>query len=175
MSGAGLPWVMASGLRDCEAITITPEIVRPTQTKPPRSKDDDEDEGRTGSKLPGSKESVELPSSIPSTATATKVKTTLIRPTHPPAAYTIRLHFAEPEDLKPGQRVFGVALQGRSVLEKFDIVSVAGGAQRGVVKEFKGVVIQKELKITLTRTPGTLAGPLLSGVELIAEKLTAGK
>jgi outer membrane protein assembly factor BamB len=175
VSGAGLPWVMASGLRDGEAITITPEIVRPIQTKPPRSKDDDEDEGRTGSKLPGSKESVELPSSIPSTATATKVKTTLIRPTHPPAAYTIRLHFAEPEDLKPGQRVFGVALQGRSVLEKFDIVSVAGGAQRGVVKEFKGVVIQKDLKITLTRTPGTLAGPLLCGVELIAEKLTAGK
>jgi len=44
-----------------------------------------------------------------------------------------------------------------------------------VVKEFKGVVIQKDLKITLTRTPGTLAGPLLCGVELIAEKLTAGK
>lgn len=175
VSGAGLPWVMASGLRDCEAITITPEIVRPIQTKPPRSKDDDEDEGLTGSKLPGSKESVELPSSIPSTARATKGKTTSIRPTHPPATYTIRLHFAEPEDLKPGQRVFGVALQGRSVLEKFDIISVAGGAQRGVVKEFKGVVIEKDLKITLTRTPGTLAGPLLCGVELIAEKLTAGK
>jgi Malectin domain/PQQ-like domain len=174
VSGAGLPWVMASGLRDGETITITPKIVRPTLTKPPRSKEDDEDEGRTAGKLFGAKEGTDTTLLISPVALPTKAKP-LARPVHPSAAYTVRLHFAEPEDLKPGQRVFGVALQGRSVLEKFDIVSVAGGAQRGVVKEFKGVVIQKDLKITLTRTPGTLAGPLLCGVELIAEQLTAGK
>lgn len=174
MSGAGLPWVMASGLRDCETITITPEIVRPTLTKPPRSKEDDEDEGKTAGKLLGSKESTEPASLVPVITSSAKAKTSA-RPVHPPARYTIRLHFAEPEDLKPGQRGFGVALQGRPVLDKFDIVSAAGGSQRGVVKEFKGVVIQKDLKITLTRTPGALAGPLICGVELVAEKLTAGK
>ncbi|KAF0181340.1 MAG: RTX family calcium-binding protein [Limisphaerales bacterium] len=176
MSGAGLPWVMASGLRDCETITVTPEIVRPTLTKPPRSKEDDEDEGRTGSgKFASAKESATTPAVADVATVLSKAKKAAPRAPHPPVPYTVRLHFAEPEELTAGERVFSVALQGRPVLTNFDIVSVAGGAQRGVVKEFKGVVIQKDLKITLTRAPGTLAGPLLCGVELIAETLTAGK
>lgn len=45
--GAGvLPWVASSGLRDCETITIAPELVRPKPAKPARTKEDDEDEGR---------------------------------------------------------------------------------------------------------------------------------
>ena len=44
MSGEGLPWVASSGIRDCETITITPEIFRPTIAKPPRTKEDEEDE-----------------------------------------------------------------------------------------------------------------------------------
>ena len=171
VSGSGLPWVAASGVRDCETITIAPELVRPTVTKPPRSKEDDEDENRTGLKLFGSKESPEAKSPVTLPA-PTKPK---VRPPPAPSPYTVRLHFAEPEGLAAGQRVFNVALQGRPVLEQFDIVAAAGGSQRGVVKEFKGVVIQKDLKITLTRAPGTLAGPLLCGVELIAERLTGGK
>jgi outer membrane protein assembly factor BamB len=176
MSGAGLPWVASSGLRDCETITITPEIVRPTLTKPPRSKEDDEDEGRKASSSSSSPKEVSAETLVAAvTGLTPKTKKSVPRPVHPPAPYTVRLHFAEPEDVKPGERVFGVSLQGRPVLKQFDIVSAAGGAQRGVVKEFKGVVIQKDLKITFTRAPGTLAGPLICGVELIAEKLTAGK
>ena len=91
------------------------------------------------------------------------------------APYTVRLHFAEPDDLPAGERVFDVALQGRTVLPQFDIARVAGGNRTGVVREFKGIVIQKDLKITLTRAPGAKAGPALSGVELIAERLAAGK
>ncbi len=176
---SSLPWVVASGLRDCETITITPEIVRPTVTKPPRSKEDDEDEGRTTGTLFTTKAGAEAASSTTTTGAAPAAKAPIakapVRPVHPPARYTIRLHFAEPEELKPGQRVFGVALQGKPVLDKFDIVSAAGGTQRGVVKEFKGVVIQKDLKITFTRAPGAMAGPLICGVELIAERLTAEK
>ncbi|MBI5799214.1 MAG: PQQ-binding-like beta-propeller repeat protein [Verrucomicrobia bacterium] len=166
MTGAGLPWVSASGVRDCETITITPEILPVTLTKPQRTKEDDEDEGRTSSKLSSSKEGAEAKS----TASTTQKLKAPARPA-PPVPYTVRLHFAEPEELKPGQRVFAVSLQGKSVLEKFDIVSAAGGSQRGVVKEFKGVVIQKDLKLTFTRAPGTQAGPLICGVELIAEQL----
>lgn len=176
VGGAGLPWVTASGVRDCETITIVPEIVRPTLTKPPRSKEDDEDEGRVAGKLFGTKESPDAKSIVsvvpPVVSPPTKAPA---RPAYPPAPYTVRLLFAEPEDLKPGQRVFGVSLQGRPVLQDFDIVSAAGGSRLGLVKEFKGIVIQKDLKIMLTRTPGAQAGPLLCGVELIAEKLSAGK
>ncbi|NBR86485.1 MAG: hypothetical protein EBS84_13455 [Proteobacteria bacterium] len=171
-----LPWVTASGVRDCETISITPELVRPTLTKPPRSKEDDEDEGRVAGKLFGTKEGPEAKSIVavapPVVPPPTKPAP---RPAYPPAPYTVRLHFAEPEDLKPGQRVFTVALQGRPVLPDFDIIRTAGGSRQGVVKEFKGIVIQKDLKIALTRAPGATAGPLLCGVELIAEKLSAGK
>ena len=74
-----------------------------------------------------------------------------------------------------GERAFSVTLQGKPVLENFDVVTAAGGARRGVVKEFKGVVIAKDLKITFTRAAGAKAGPVLSGVELIAEKPQAAK
>jgi hypothetical protein len=84
------------------------------------------------------------------------------------------LHFLEPDELQPGQRVFDVNLQGLPVLDDFDIVKAAGGSFQSVVKEFAGVIIEKELKVTLTRTPRTKAGPILSGIELIAEEPAAG-
>ena len=64
---------------------------------------------------------------------------TLIGPSQQPATYTVRLYFAEPDDLAPGQRVFSVFLQAEKVLADFDVVVEAGGAARALVKEFKGV------------------------------------
>lgn len=104
-----------------------------------------------------------------------KPKKAAPRAPHPPAPYTVRLHFAEPEELAAGQRVFSVALQGKTVLSNFDVVAAAGAPQRGVVKEFKGVVIAKDLQLTFTRAPGAKAGPLVCGVELIAEKPLGAK
>ncbi len=173
VAGAGLPWVAASGVRDCETITIAPELVRPKLTKPVRTKEDDEDEGRTSSKIGGTKETSD--SKAVELITPASAKPVAPRLPRAPAPYTVRLHFAEPDDLPAGERVFDVALQGRTVLPQFDIARVAGGNRSGVVREFKGIVIQKELKITLTRAPGAKAGTVLCGVELIAERLTAGK
>src|SRR5262249_36872927 len=39
----------------------------------------------------------------------------------PAKSYTVRLHFAEPEPIERGERVFHVRLQGRDVLTNFDI------------------------------------------------------
>jgi len=169
-SGEGLPWVASSGIRDCETITITPEIFRPSITKPPRSKDDDEDEGKFGSgKSTTAKDQTVTPPAALTDSTP-KTKKTAPRAPHPPAPYTVRLHFADPEAMAVGERVFSVALQGQPVLENFDVVAVAGAPHRGVVREFKGVIIGKDLKISFTRAPGAKAGPVLSGVELLAEK-----
>jgi hypothetical protein len=82
-------------------------------------------------------------------------------------AYTVRLVFLEPDRLKPGQRVFSVALQGQPVLKDFDMVKEAGGPNRSLVKEFKGVRAKKDLTVTLTATAGE---PVLCGVEVIAEE-----
>jgi cysteine-rich repeat protein len=59
----------------------------------------------------------------------------------PGAAYTLRLHFAEIwfDNDSEGARVFNVAINGAAVLENFDIVSAAGGANKAVVREFSPV------------------------------------
>ncbi|MCU0874642.1 MAG: PQQ-binding-like beta-propeller repeat protein, partial [Pirellulaceae bacterium] len=69
----------------------------------------------------------------------TDLKFRLIEQGGAAAAYTVRLHFAEPEDLQPGERVFDVRLQDEPVLKGFDIVQAAGAPRRAVVKEFAGV------------------------------------
>jgi outer membrane protein assembly factor BamB len=145
VSGPGLPWVAASGVIDCESVRITPEIIRPPK---PSSK-------------PAAKPSAEAAAEEPEAPKEKRV--------HPPAPYTVRLYFVEPDDLSPGQRVFGVSLQGRPVLEKFDPVRAAAGRYRPVMKEFNGIIISDALEIAFRPASGSQAGPVLSGVELIAE------
>jgi len=86
-----------------------------------------------------------------------------------PRPYTVRLYFAEIAECETNQRIFDVSLQGRRVLEGFDITKEAGGANRAVVKEFKGIGIKDDLKVTLTPAGTTGAEPLLNGIEIIAE------
>ncbi len=86
--------------------------------------------------------------------------------------YTVRLHFAEPDDVGPGRRVFDVKLQGRTVLEGLDVVKEADGRFRALVKEFKGVLAENALTVELVPrsddlTPATT--PILSGLEVMIE------
>jgi hypothetical protein len=83
-----------------------------------------------------------------------------------PKNYTVRLHFCEPDDLKPGQRVFDVRLSGKPVLEQFDVIAASGNRYKAVVKEFKTVTATTDLTIDLVARKGT---PILNGVEIVAE------
>ena len=85
-----------------------------------------------------------------------------------PRPYTVRLYFAETQGAEAGQRRFNVLLQGRRVLEDFDIVKQAGGPNRLVVREFKGIGIQDDLKVNLTPA-ATGRQPMLSGIEIVIE------
>ena len=80
--------------------------------------------------------------------------------------YTVRLHFSEPENLKAGERIFSVSIQGKQLLRNFDIVKAAGGANRAVVREFKGVRITDNLELSFKAGRGKA---LLCGIELVAE------
>ncbi|MEK6238937.1 MAG: malectin, partial [Planctomycetales bacterium] len=80
--------------------------------------------------------------------------------------YTIRLYFTEPDDLKPGQRVFTVQLQGKTVSENLDVVAAAGGRYRPLVKEFRGVEVDRLLRIALKAQKGR---PVLCGFEATRE------
>jgi hypothetical protein len=86
-----------------------------------------------------------------------------------PRLYTVRLFFAETEENEIGRRLFNVSIQGRLVLQAFDIVKEAEGINRSVVKEFKGINVKDDLRITLTPATESQAGPLLCGIEIIAE------
>jgi len=81
--------------------------------------------------------------------------------------YRVRLVFAEVADLGPGERVFDVEIQGRRVLEDFDIAKEAGAPRKTVVREFEHIPVRGPLEVKLIPKKG--AKPLLSGVELVHE------
>ena len=94
----------------------------------------------------------------------------LTEPDGPAADYTVRLHFAEPETIGPGQRVFDVLLQGQPVLTAFDVVAEAGGPRRAVVEEFRHVAIDGDLVVELKPTDASpLSEPVLCGLEAVRE------
>lgn len=78
--------------------------------------------------------------------------------------HTIRLTFAEPDGLAPGDRVFDVTLQGAVVLKDFDIAREAGGGDRGIVREFREVSAGKEVKLKFIPRKSV---PLLCGIEVL--------
>jgi hypothetical protein len=82
--------------------------------------------------------------------------------------YSVLLHFSEPNGLQTGERVFDVALQGATVLENFDI-RAAVEPNQSLIKRFENVRIGDALQIDLRSIAGGENGPVISGVELIAE------
>ena len=86
-----------------------------------------------------------------------------------PRTYTVRLYFAEFADVEAGERVFAVDLQGKRVLDGFDVCAVAGGPDRSLVREFRGIAVKQDLVISLTPTSASRRPPLLCGIELTME------
>ncbi len=83
-----------------------------------------------------------------------------------PRNYTVRLYFAEPDDISAGHRQFNVSLQDQPLLADLDVAKESGGSQRILMKEFKEIAITEELKISLT--PG-VGRPVLCGIAIAAE------
>jgi outer membrane protein assembly factor BamB len=84
----------------------------------------------------------------------------------PPANYTVKLYFAEPDQLRPGQRLFDVYLQHQRVLEDFDVVKAAGGPRRALITQFEDVRVEGDLEIRLAPSPqAAVKNPILCGFE----------
>ena len=87
-----------------------------------------------------------------------------------PASFTVKLGFLEPDGLEAGKRVFNVAIQGKQVLESFDVAGQAGGSLRAVERTFTGVEVSETLRVELAPADGSeVAAPILSSVEVIRE------
>jgi outer membrane protein assembly factor BamB len=90
----------------------------------------------------------------------------------PVRSFTVMLCFAEPDDLEPGDRVFDVALQGKTVLSDLDVVKEAGGPNRVLSKTFRGVSAGDDLTIQLSPKTGRT---LLCGVEIVEARFGSGQ
>ena len=75
-----------------------------------------------------------------------------------PATYTVKLYFAEPENLPAGQRSSTWTSPGKRVLSDFDIVKEAGGSLRTVIKEFKGISAHTNIVVRLTPSAARQCG-----------------
>ncbi len=82
--------------------------------------------------------------------------------------YTVRLHLLEPEDVKPGERVFSVRVQGAEVVKDLDLVKEGGGRLHGIVRVVKGVAVRNWLTISLSPGPGSKPS-VLSGIDVKKE------
>jgi glucosylceramidase len=89
-----------------------------------------------------------------------------IHPLVPGAAVTVRLHFAEIFFTTPGQRVFGVSINGTPVLDNFDIVAMAGGPNKALVEEFPATV-DASGSIVIALTQGSQNNPKINGIEIV--------
>lgn len=82
-----------------------------------------------------------------------------------PGQFTVRLHFAEPEESLT-TRKFSVTYAEPAAIASLDIRESAGGAMRSHVREFRGVNVDTDLRISLAAIEGKT---LLCGVELIRD------
>jgi hypothetical protein len=82
------------------------------------------------------------------------------------SSYTVKLYFSEPENIKQGERVFDIAIQGVKVTDNIDIVSEAGKSDKEVQKIYTAVRAGKTLRIDLMPVKGNT---LISGIEIISE------
>ncbi len=141
LQAGDLKWVEASGARGLQSIRIGLRGPKP------------------GVKIEVSRLRLEIPNPQVSDTPVT------------PGTYTVSLHFMEPDDKKPGERVFDVALGDQTILKGFDIVAEAKSPNMGIVKKFQGIVASDSLTISLTPADPSME-TILCGIEIIAEAQT---
>ena len=83
------------------------------------------------------------------------------------ARYNLRLHFAELQGAKSGERQFDVRVRGKSILRRLDISREAGGANVALIREVRGI-LPKQGAITVELAPVAGRPPSLCALEVIA-------
>ncbi len=83
----------------------------------------------------------------------------------PSAAYTLRLHFADPSSTAAGQRQFDVTVNGTAALTNFDIFAAAGGPDQAVVESLP-VTANAQGQLAIGFSQGTAGQALVNGIEV---------
>lgn len=87
----------------------------------------------------------------------------------PDARYKVTLYFAEHENVKPGQRVFTVSIQGKPVLTRFDIAAESASNGGAVTKSFPAVSVEASLSISLKAENESSRPPIISAIAIERE------
>lgn len=104
----------------------------------------------------------------------------LIGEGQPAATNTVRLYFSALEDDKPGQRVFDIKLQDKTVAKSVDVVAKTGGVKTAHVEEFTNIPVTGTLLLELnpaTPNPDDAHIPVINGIEVLrtnAKEITGG-
>ena len=81
--------------------------------------------------------------------------------------YRTVLHFMEPAQVRKGDRIFDVMINGKKVLSQLDIIRETQAPNRALAKQVKS--IGPCITVELALKPVSGKPPLLCGVEIIAE------
>ncbi len=91
-----------------------------------------------------------------------------------PRQVTLRLHFAELENVAPEERLFDIKLDGKVVVRDFDVMAEAGGTGKPVVKDIGPVTADRMVVLELVPKAQVVTGttaPILSALELRAKEV----
>ena len=81
-----------------------------------------------------------------------------------PGHYTVRLLFAEPDDIQPGERVQNISIQNNVVLRDLDVRALTDSPMQGIVRQIDDVEVNDVLTLNLSATKGQ---SLISGLEFV--------
>jgi hypothetical protein len=98
-----------------------------------------------------------------------KCEVPLLGKDDPPAKYRVRLAFVEMDNDLPGQRVFDIKLQGKTVEQGLDVLDVAGSRNSAVIREYVDVEVKDKLTIELlpsTPNPAWQQMPVLQAFDV---------
>jgi hypothetical protein len=98
----------------------------------------------------------------------------LLGPGDGASLYRVRLGFADPDNDRPGARVFDVKLQGKTVLKDFDVAASAGGRDKAIFRDFDHIEVAGKLVVELVPKidkPAPEQAPILQAVEAVRENV----
>jgi len=88
-----------------------------------------------------------------------------------PKTVALRLHFVELDDVKPGQRIFDVVVQGKVMIKDLDVIAAAGAKNRVIIRNLTDIDATRTLTLELipkTKIVTPATAPIISAIELIA-------
>jgi len=97
----------------------------------------------------------------------TRVTVPLAEKDAPPATYTVRLYFADPDHAEPGKRVFDIKFPGDGKGTTLDVAKEAGGSNKPFVLGRGGVKAGESMVIEFAAKPGPAEAPIVCGIEII--------